>query len=38
MGNLALDKVNKDTGEITGTMNIEVRAFPIAEPKGNTKG
>jgi len=38
MGTLTLDKINKDTGEITGTMDIEVRAYPIAEPKGNTKG
>jgi stage V sporulation protein G len=38
MANFTLNKVNKDTGEITGTMDIEVRAFPIAEPKGSTKG
>lgn len=38
MGNLTLNKVNKESGEITGTMDLEVRAYPIAEPKGNTKG
>jgi len=38
MSNLTLNKVDKETGEVTGTMNLEVRAFPIAEPKGNTKG
>ena len=38
MSYLSLNKVNKDTGEITGTMDVEVRAYPIAEPKGNTKG
>ena len=35
---LTLNKVDKETGEITGTMNLEVRAYPIAEPKGKTKG
>jgi stage V sporulation protein G len=35
---LALNKVNKETGEVTGTVNVEVRAYPIAEPKGKTKG
>ena len=38
MANIELNKVNKETGEVTGTMNLEVRAYPIAEPKGNTKG
>ena len=38
MGNFSLNKVNKETGEITGTMNVEVRAYPVAEPKGNVKG
>ena len=38
MANFELNKVNKETGEITGTMNIEVKAYPIAEPKGSTKG
>jgi len=38
MANFDLNKVNKDTGEVLGTMNIEVRAYPIAEPKGSTKG
>jgi hypothetical protein len=36
MANYEINKVNKDTGEVTGVMNIEVRAYPIAEPKGNT--
>jgi len=38
MSDLTLNKVNKETGEITGTMSLEVRAYPIPEPKGNTKG
>ena len=38
MSNLALNKVDKDTGEVTGTINLEVRAYPIAEPKTSTKG
>ena len=38
MANLTLNKVDKDTGEVTGTMNLEVRAYPIAEPQGSTKG
>ncbi|MCL2816213.1 MAG: SpoVG family protein [Oscillospiraceae bacterium] len=38
MANLEFNKVNKETGEVTGTMSLEVRAYPIAEPKGNTKG
>ena len=38
MSNLTLNKVDRETGEITGTMNLEVRAYPIAEPKGSTKG
>ena len=38
MANYELNKVDKTTGEITGTMNIEVKAYPIAEPKGATKG
>ena len=38
MGNYSLNKINKETGEITGTINLEIRAFPIAEPKGNIKG
>ena len=38
MANYELNKVDKATGEITGTMSIEVKAYPIAEPKGNTKG
>jgi stage V sporulation protein G len=35
---IEINKVNKDTGEITGTMSLEVRAYPLAEPKGATKG
>ena len=38
MSNLTLNKVDKNTGEITGTIDLEVRAYPIAEPKGSTKG
>jgi stage V sporulation protein G len=38
MAFLSLNKVDKDTGEVTGTMNLEVRAYPIPEPKGSTKG
>jgi len=38
MANYELNKINKDTGEVTGVMNIEVRAYPIGDPKGSTKG
>jgi stage V sporulation protein G len=38
MSTFDINKANKDTGEVTGAMNIEVRVFPIAEPKGATKG
>lgn len=38
MGNFTLNKIDKDSGEITGVMDCEVRAYPIAEPKGKTKG
>ena len=38
MANLSLDKVNKETGDVTGAMNLEIRVYPIAEPKGRTKG
>ena len=38
MSTLTLNKANKETGEITGTIDLEIRAYPIAEPKGNTKG
>ena len=38
MSDLTLNKVNKETGEITGTMSLEIRAYPISEPKGKTKG
>jgi len=38
MANFELNKVDKESGEIMGTMNIEVKAYPIAEPKGSTKG
>ena len=38
MGNYSFNKVDKETGEVTGTMSLEVRAYPIAEPKGVTKG
>jgi stage V sporulation protein G len=33
-----MNKVDKDSGEVTGVLNLEVRAFPIAEPRGSTKG
>lgn len=38
MGNFTINKTNTDTGEVTGVVNCEVRAHPIAEPKGRTKG
>ena len=38
MSSLTLNKTDKNTGEVTGTMSLEVRAYPIAEPKGSTKG
>jgi len=37
MGNYSINKINKEKGEITGQINMEVRVFPIAEPKGNTR-
>ena len=36
MGNYSLDKTDKD-GNITGSIALEVRVHPIAEPKGKTK-
>ena len=36
MSNYQLNKVD-DAGEITKTFDMEVRVYPIAEPKGNTK-
>jgi len=38
MGKHKINKVDKETGKVTGSLNIEVRAFPIAEPKGAVKG
>ncbi len=38
MSNFTINKTDKDTGEITGVINCEVRAYPIADPKGKTKG
>jgi len=38
MSNIDVNKVDKESGEITGTMSLEIRAYPIAEPKGSTKG
>jgi stage V sporulation protein G len=38
MANTTINKIDKSTGEITGTMDLEIRAYPIAEPKGSTKG
>ena len=37
MSNLKLDKINKETGEITGSVELTIKVYPIAEPKGNTK-
>jgi len=36
MSNYQLNKVD-EAGEITKTFDMEVRVYPIAEPKGNTK-
>ena len=38
MGEYTINKIDKATGEVTGTIGIEVRAYPISEPRGNTKG
>jgi len=38
MASFEINKVNGENGEVMGTMSIEVRAFPLAEPKGSTKG
>lgn len=38
MSTLTLNKTAKDTGEVIGTVDLEIRAYPIAEPKGRTKG
>jgi len=36
MGKYSINKTDQ-AGEITGTMDLEVKAYPIREPKGNTK-
>ena len=38
MSNIKIHATDKETGEITGTLNLEIRAYPLAEPKGRTKG
>ena len=38
MGFTEINKVEKESGEITGTMSLEIRAYPFPEPKGKTKG
>jgi stage V sporulation protein G len=38
MGNFTINNINKETGEVISSLDCEVRAFPIAEPKGKTKG
>jgi stage V sporulation protein G len=38
MANLEINKTNKDSGEIMGTVSLDVRAYAIAEPKGKVKG
>ncbi|MCL2078750.1 MAG: SpoVG family protein [Oscillospiraceae bacterium] len=38
MANLTLHNTDEKTGEVLGTVNCEIRAYPIAEPKGKTKG
>ena len=37
MGNYSFNKLDKDTGEITGSINMDIRVYPIQEPKGSTK-
>ncbi|GHV39906.1 hypothetical protein FACS189490_04250 [Clostridia bacterium] len=32
-----VNKIDKD-GEVLGTMGLDVRVYPIADPKGTTKG
>ncbi|MCL2853606.1 MAG: SpoVG family protein [Defluviitaleaceae bacterium] len=36
MGNSAIIKTDKD-GEPSGTVELEIRIYPVKEPKGNTK-
>ena len=36
MGNFSLDKTDA-TGEVISTTELDIRIYPIAEPKGNTK-
>lgn len=38
MAELTLNKVDNKTGELMGTVDCEIRVYPIAEPKGRTKG
>ena len=38
MAHITLDKTDKNSGEVTGSINLEVRVYPIADPKGSTKG
>jgi stage V sporulation protein G len=38
MTELTLNKTDSKTGEITGTINSEIRVYPIAEPKSKIKG
>ena len=38
MSFISIDKISKETGETTGKMSLEIRAYPISEPKGSTKG
>ena len=37
MGFTKINKIDKETGEITGAMSLEIRAYPFPEPKGKTK-
>ena len=37
MGMHQLNKMDKDTGEVTGTLNVAVTVTPIPEPKGNLR-
>jgi len=38
MAKYEIPRVDKESGEVKGVTNIEVKAYPIAEPKGRTKG
>lgn len=38
MGFYKLNSVNQETGEVLKEIDLEIRAYPIADPKGAVKG